>query len=190
MSIANPSLPRVENRDCASPYRDSHADSPTEDRDFGPSTERSVADGQAEGPRVTAELGVRSISVDAQPLLDRAIDGLQVALETGLVDAYDLFVTGESFVPVGPAARTVAGRELSTRIADVRDWASKAGATAAPYFQHEPVDCRLSDERYTVVRFPTLCPTEYHDGELVDALDRIEMLEGSDSERIALSPTE
>ena len=175
---------------------------PTSDRQFGPPAARSVAAGREKGPRVTAELGVRSISADAQPLLDRALDGLRRAADEGTIEAYDLFVTGEAFVPGGPAAGTAVGRELSGLVAGVQDWASRAGATVAPYFQHESVDCRLTDERYTVVRFPTLCLTEYHDGELafvaparvdgelVDVMDRIETLARPETGRIALSAPE
>jgi hypothetical protein len=148
---------------------------------------------------VTVELGVRSISEDAQPLLDRAVDGLDRAVEQGALHEYDVFVTGETFTPRSAAASTPVGREMVSRVAEIRDWASEADATVAPYFQPEEVDCQFTEERYTRVRFPTLCLSEYHDGrlafvaparvdgDLVDVLDRIETLV-TDGEKRVVAP--
>lgn len=172
--------------------------SPHLPRELGPSASRSVAGGGNDGPRVTAELGVRSLSADAQPLLDRAIEGLGRAVEDGSVDEFELFVTGETFVPGSAAARTAVGRDLSRRVADIRDWATRTGASVDPYFEPDDVDCRFTDEQYTCVRFPTLSLVEYHDGELafvaparvdgdlVDVLDRVAALATPKSERVAV----
>jgi hypothetical protein len=162
---------------------------PTPPQRFGPPATRSVAEGRTDdSPRVTAELGVRSISKDAQPLLDRAIEGLGRAVEEGILAEYDVFVTGETFTTGAAATATAVGRDLSSRIADIRDWATMAGATVAPYFEPERVESKFTGDQYTQVRFPTLCLVEYHDGELafvaparldgelVDVLDRIETL--------------
>lgn len=180
-----------------SPTETNMPNSPTLPRKFGPAASRSVAEGRGtDDPHVTVELGVRSISEDAQPLLDRAVEGLGRAVEEGALDEYDVFVTGGAFTPGAAAAGTALGRELSSRIADIRDWASKVDATVAPYFQHEEVSCGFTGEEYTMVRFPTLCLSEYHDGELafvaparvdgrlVEVLDRIEALAADQSERI------
>lgn len=176
---------------------------PTHPRTFGPAANRSVAEGrESDDTRVRVELGVRSISEDAQPLLDRAVEGLARAVEEGAIDAYDVFVTGGSFTPGAAAARTALGRELAGRVADIRDWASKAAATVDPYFQHEAVSCAFTGDEYTQVNFPTLYLSEYHDGELafvaparvdgelVDILDRIEALKAEQTERVAVSVTE
>lgn len=175
----------------------SMANSPTLPRKFGPAASRSVAEGrETDDPHVTVELGVRSISEDAQPLLDRAVEGLVRAVEEGTIDEYDVFVTGGTFTPGATAAGTALGRELSSRVADIRDWASKADATVAPYFQHEEVSCGFTGKEYTQVKFPTLCLSEYHDGELafvaparidgdlVEVIDRIEALAADRSERV------
>ena len=171
---------------------------PNLSRKFGPAASRSVAEGSSDDERhVTAELGVRSISEDAQPLLDRAIEGLSRAVEEGVLDEYDVFVTGGAFVPGSTAAaRTDIGRAMSSRVADIRDWATKAGATVAPYFQHDDVSCEFTGSEYTRVTFPTLCLSEYHDGELafvapariggevVSVLDRISALTAAEWERV------
>jgi len=170
---------------------------PTRPHRFGPAAPRSVAEGGTDdSPRVTAELGVRSLSEDAQPLLDRAIEGLARAASEGVLAEYDVFVTGETFTTGSAASATAVGRDLSSRIADIRDWATMAGATVAPYFQLERVESKFTGDRYTQVRFPTLCLTEYHDGELafvaparldgelVDVLDRIETLGKSSDGRV------
>jgi len=176
---------------------------PTLPRGFGPAATRSVAEGRdTDGPRVTAELGVRSISEEAQPLLDRAVAGLGRATEAGALDGYDVFLTGETFTPGSVAASTAVGRELASRIAAIRDWASRSGASIDPYFRHEEVDCQFTDEQYTQVRFPTLCLWEYHDGELafvtparvdgefVDVLDRIEALVADRTDRVVAPVSE
>jgi hypothetical protein len=175
---------------------------PTPPERFGPAATRSVAEGGTDDPpRITAELGVRSISEDAQPLLDRAIKGLGRAMEEGVLAEYNVFVTGETFTTGSAAAATAVGRDLTSRVADIRDWATMAGATVAPYFHPERVESKLTGDRYTQIRFPTLCLAEYHDGELafvaparldgelVDVLDRIETLgESSDGRVVAPVP--
>lgn len=172
-------------------------------RKFGPAATRSVAEGRdSDDPRVHVELGVRSISEDSQPLLDRAVEELARAVEEGALDDYDVFVTGGAFTPGAAAARTALGRELSSRVADIRDWASKADATVDPYFQHEAISCSFTGTEYIRINFPTLYLSEYHDGELafvaparvdgelVDVLDRIAALKGDQTERVAVPASE
>jgi hypothetical protein len=151
---------------------------------------------------VIAELGVRSLSAEAQPLLDRAIEGLSDAITDGAVDDYDIFVTGVSFTPGSEAASTATGREMSSLVANIRDWANQVGANVGPYFQQEEICSGFTNNEYTEIRFPTLTLTEYHDGrlafvapvridgELFDVLDRIKELQMSDSKPIVVQTTE
>jgi hypothetical protein len=151
---------------------------------------------------LTVELGVRSISEDAQPLLDRAVEGLDRAVEQGTLHEYDVFVTGETFTPTSAAASTPVGREMASRVADIRDWASEVDASVAPYFEQEQVECRFTEQQYTRVRFPTLCLSEFHDGrlafvaparvdgDLVDVLDRIEGLLADEQKRVVAPVSE
>lgn len=176
---------------------------PTPSPKFGPAASKSVAEGRPpDEPRVTVELGVRSISEDAQPLLDDAVEGLGRAVDAGALHEYDVFVTGETFTPGSAAASTPVGRDMASRLADIRDWATQTDASVAPYFEHEEVDCRFTDEQYTRVRFPTLCLSEFHDGrlafvaparldgELVGVMDRIQKLVADESKRVVAPVSE
>jgi len=120
-------------------YATSHPNRPH----LRPPVSRSVAEGGAEdGPRVQVELGVHSLSTATQPLLDRTLERLALAVEAGTVLEHDVFV------------------------ANVRDWATCVDATLDLCFYDEPVECALTGGSHTRVRFPTVCLSEYHDGEL------------------------
>lgn len=157
---------------------------------FGPPTERSVAPpaGDSGDPRVTVELGVRSLAADCQPLLDRTVRSLEDAITRGAVDDYEVTILGSSFDPTSSAASTSAGRSIEELVTSVREWAVREGASLGPYFTHEEVERPLLDDRYARVQFPTLCLAEFHDDELafvapcrvdgrmVGVLDRVEEL--------------
>jgi hypothetical protein len=162
---------------------------PSDELEFGPAVVRSVSDGEpVGGTRVTVELGVRALSPEGQPLLDRAVCELRTAVEAGAVSGFDVIVFGDGFDPTTLAAGTAAGQAIARRISEIRRWADELGVRVDPYFREEDVDCLLSGEHYCRVQFPSLTLVEYHDdelsfvapvevdGERIEPLDRLRTL--------------
>lgn len=132
---------------------------------LAPPTDVNVADRGVAGdpaPETAVEVCVRSLSADAQPLLDETL----CRLDEADVDRVGLVVWGGSFEPTGPAAATALGRALADRLEAFRRWAAENDASFGPFFEARTVS-RLNDETYTSVDLPTVTLAEYREGDLV-----------------------
>lgn len=110
----------------------------------------------------SVEVCVRSLSEEAQPLLDEALRRLRASDE---VQEVSVVVWGRSFDPTGPAAATDTGRALADRLESFREWAAVNGASFGPFFSAHTVE-RLTGGAYTRVELPTVTLAEYRDGDL------------------------
>lgn len=113
-------------------------------------------------PGRTVEVCVRSLSDEAQPLLDET---LRCLWDSSGVDEVSVVVWGRSFDPTGLAAATGAGRALTDHLETFREWASVNGASFGPFFRAQTVE-RLTGDAYTRVELPTVALVEYRDDEL------------------------
>jgi hypothetical protein len=123
-------------------------------------SDRGVLDDDAPGR--TVEVCVRSLSEEAQPLLDDTLRRLRASDE---VQEVSVVVWGRSFDPTGPAAATGTGRALADRLETFREWAAVNGVSFGPFFSAHTVE-RLTGGAYTRVELPTVTLAEYRDDEL------------------------
>jgi len=140
------------------------------------------------GEPTTVDLFVRSLSpVGARAEPSKAIDRLDALVETGRIERYSVYVTGEE-VRLSPEATAHERREfVLDRVAAFRSWATKRGVTLEAFDRREV--STLTGERYTVLGLPVMALAESVGGDLgcvvpcstddgvVTVEDRLEALE-------------
>lgn len=115
----------------------------------------------------TAELFVRSLAPHgARQRQERIVERLDVLVDSGVLQDWQLRIWGEAVRPDGPTSRTETARFVLGRVAAFREWADAAGVSLDPFLVEQTVDCVFTDEHCRVVSLPALALAEYEDGTL------------------------
>ena len=114
-----------------------------------------------------AELYVRSLAPSAGfRSQERALSMLDELVAAGRFAGYDVLVWGDAVCPAGIGSRTVAGRRVLDRVDRIERWTADSGATVGALRSGE-YDSRITGERRTVTRLPSLALAEFEGDDLV-----------------------
>jgi len=140
---------------------------------------------------VTVDLFVRSLSpVGARGRPTGTIERLRDLVETGRIERYSVYVTGEEVEISSDAPAHERGEFILDRVAAFRSWAAERGVTLDAFDRREV--STLTGERYTVLALPVMALAESVGGDLacvapcstddgvVTVADRLESLERDD----------
>lgn len=127
----------------------------------------SMGDEARSGEGVSIELYVRSLSPrSGRSQQDAIVERLQQFDRRGVIESYDVVVTGDCLCPDSAGATTEPGRFLLERVETFESWAAVNDRSLDPFFVRRTDGTDLLGDPATGILFPMVSMAEFADDRL------------------------